>query len=293
MYTDLLGHKLLSKSEEQMLLNKAQNGCEQSRERLILLNMRLVNWVCEKHATETVSAEDLIGDGVQGLMRAIEKMDMTRAGRLSTYATYWIHAFVGRSPLLQSTLRLPDYQVIALGKVRRAMAALYQQGNAEPSHEEIAAQIDDETLTPLAVSELLRLMETTLSVVSLDAPVHGENDEDALSFEEILGTDGSQEEQLINEMDLEFFLSKLPPHEAFVLTRSYGIPRKMKNYEIAEKIGCHPNDVPGFRRRALAKCQRLATYLKSHPLLIGTENWASIMADPVEAPQIEMIFTFD
>lgn len=94
----------------------------------------------------------------------------------------------------------------------------------------------------------------------------------------------------LNEMDLDFFLSKLQPHEEFVLSRSYGIPREMTNIEIAEAIGCHRNEVTGIRNRALRKCQRIATHLKSGDFLTKGENWAAIMADPVEAPQMELLF---
>ena len=137
-YDKLLEHDILSVYEERYLIGQAQNGCEQSRERLILLNMRLVHSICLKYATETVSAQDLMGDGVPGLIRAIDKMDLTLGTRLSTYATFWIHATVGRSPLLQTTIRLPVYKVEALNKVRKAIAELERQGNTAPSNEDIA-----------------------------------------------------------------------------------------------------------------------------------------------------------
>ncbi|MDE0686648.1 MAG: hypothetical protein OXI61_00635 [Candidatus Poribacteria bacterium] len=64
-------------------------------------------------------------------------------------------------------------------------------------------------------------------------------------------------------------------------------------YEIAEAIGCPQNKVGGIRERALAKCQRIAKYLKSRPLIVENEPWAYIMADPIETPQMEFLFDDD
>lgn len=299
-YDQLLNHELLSASEERHLIGKAHNGCKQSRDRLTLLNMRLVNSICLKYATETVTAGDLIGDGLLGLMRAIDRMDLTFGTRLSTYATYWIDQAVKRSSLLETTIRLPGRKALLLRKIRKAMAELAQQGNHEPSNEEIANLIDD--TTPQEVAEMRLLMATTLDVFSFDAAIPGDNADDDFSFANILGYEDRTYEDLINEIDVDFFLSKLLPYEAFVLARSYGVQRKikgypfygtqgeMKNYEIAEAIGCHPNKVTGIRKRALAKCQRIAEYLKSRLLIVGNEPWAYIMADPIEAPQMEFLF---
>ena len=286
-YDKLLKHELLSASEERHLIGKAHNGCEQSRERLILLNQRLVNSICLKYATETVTDNDLRGDGTLGLMKAIDKMDLTLGTRLSTYATYWIHQAVRRSSLLETTIRLPEYKAVFLRKIQKVMTELAQQGNLEPSNEEIADLIDD--TTPQEVAEMRLLKATTLDALSFDAAVPGDNADDDFSFADILGYEDRAYEDIINEIDLDFFLSKLQPHEAFVLTRSYGVRRKMKVYEIAEAVGCYRHQVPGIRKRALAKCQRIAEYLKSRPLITGNENWAYIMADPIEAPQMEFL----
>lgn len=295
-----MNHELLSASEERHLIGKAHNGCEQSRDRLTLSNLRLVNSICSKYATETVPARDLIGDGLLGLMRAIDGMDLTFGTRLSTYATYWIDQAVKRSSLLETSIRLPEYKALLMRKIQKTMAELAQQGNREPSNEEIANLIDD--TTPQEVAEMQLLMATTLDVFSFDAAIPGNNADDDFSFADILGYEDRTYEDLINEIDVDFFLSKLQPHEAFALARSYGVRRKikgypfygtqgeMKNYEIAEAIRCSPNKVTGIRKRALAKCQRIAEYLKSRLLIVGNEPWAYIMADPIEAPQMEFLF---
>ena len=234
-YKDLLNHKLLSLSEEQYLISEAQIGCSQSRERLILFNMRLVHWVCSQYATETVSAQELIGDGVQGLMRAVDQFDLTLGTRLSTYATLAIHHAVGRSSLLDTTIRLPEHVAKSIKLVRKALADLACEGNSNPINEEIAAIIDN--IKSEEVAKLRLLMDTTLNVVSLDVPIQEDDGGKKLPLFDVAEYEKSVYEQLLDDVDLDFFLNKLQDYETFVLTRSYGIPRKMTNIEIAEAIG--------------------------------------------------------
>lgn len=291
IYQKLLNHQLLSPSEEQHLIGMAHQGCMQSRERLILLNMRLVHSVCRKYETEYVSAENLIGDGVEGLIKAIDGFDPTLGTRLSTYATFSIHTTVGRSPLLQATIRLPNDITIAVKQVRKVIADLTRDGNHTPTNEEIAEKINK--LDAQGVAKIRLIIDTIINATSLDAPVRG-NDGDnrrVIDFLEYKDPNVFDESININEIDLEFFLSKLQREEAFALTRSYGIPCKMTQIEIAEALHTRRYKIPVIRDRALKKCQRIAKYLKSEYILTGCENWAAIMTDPEEDDlQMEFIF---
>ena len=281
-YNELLTHELLSASEERHLLTMVHNGCQQSRERLILLNMRLVGWICSKYETETVSAEDLIGDGVEGLIEAIDGFDLKLGTRLSTYATIGIHTAVGRSPVLQATIQHPENINQPLKRIKKVMADLASEGNLTPSNEEIAENLGN--VPPQVVAHIRLLMDTTLGVVSMDAPIQDEDGNKAY-VTHLIQYDDAAFQKFEDEMELDFFLSKLPEHEAFVLTRSYGIPIDMTNIEIAKAIKKHPNNITGIQERTLRKCQRIAKYLKSEPILTGSENWEAIMMDPKLMPE--------
>ena len=286
-YNKLLTHELLSRSEERHLIEMAHQGCQQSRERLILLNMRLVGWICSKYQTETVSAEDLIGDGVDGLIEAIDGFNLTLGTRLSTFATIGIHTAVGRSPLLQATIQHPENILQPMRQMKKVMADLASEGNHSPSNEDVAEKMGK--LKPQEVAHIRLLAETTLNVASIHAPIQGDdgNNQYVVDFVQY---DDPAFEQIALEADLEFFLSKLPQHEMFVLMRSYGIPREMTNIEIAEALGTHRNKITKIRERALQKCQRIAEFIKSGRTMTESENWESIMVDPEDNPQMEFIF---
>ena len=139
-YTQLLNHDLLSRSEERQLIVEAQSGDEMSRERLILANLRLVNQIALGYARpdEGVSAEDLIADGVQGLMRAIELFDVESGYKLSTYAYLAIHQAVRRSELLNEVIRLPEHVRQSARQIRNAERVLRASGTPAPTFQEIA-----------------------------------------------------------------------------------------------------------------------------------------------------------
>ena len=100
----------LSQVEEQHLIELSQKGDERALNRLIRLNTGLVHKIVNKFPMKNAncSYEDLYQEGILGLMHAINKFDLSRNLRLSTYSYYWISARV-RAYYHQNyrTVRLP------------------------------------------------------------------------------------------------------------------------------------------------------------------------------------------
>lgn len=258
-YTQLLNHDLLSRSEERQLIREAQSGNEHSRERLILANLRLVNQIALGYARpdEGVSAEDLIADGVQGLMRAIETFDVERGSKLSTYAYLAIHQSVRRSELLNEVIRLPEHVRERQWKIQNARKVLAASGTPAPTFQEIA---DISGVSLQHVERHALLDETVIGVASLDQPV-GEDEEMMLA--DILPTQDTDLERSDIQMDLEWFVSLLPETERFILTRSYGIPVWVSTDEMARLFGRSRQWVYETRRGTLLALQRLDSALKA------------------------------
>jgi RNA polymerase primary sigma factor len=86
----------LSREEERDLALRARGGETAARDKLIRHNLALVLAVVRSQRRGAVRIEDLVQEGNLGLMRAVEKFDPRAGTRFSTYAVWWIRAYVGR-----------------------------------------------------------------------------------------------------------------------------------------------------------------------------------------------------
>src|SRR5688572_27505455 len=101
---------LLTVQEEIDLTHRIRGGCERSRERMIEANLRLVVSIARHYNCRGMTFEDVVQEGILGLMSAINKFDPSKGFRFSTYATYWIRQAIVRSIEKQSRMiRLPTY----------------------------------------------------------------------------------------------------------------------------------------------------------------------------------------
>ena len=277
IYAKSLQHELLSEYEEQALLYQAQTGDENARDRLIMLNLRLVYSIAQKYANSEllVSADDLMGDGVIGLTRAISGFDLSFGNRLSTYATLAIHHAIARSSFLHGTIRLPDHVRDAVRAINRAKATLQKEG--QPFSVEAISELSE--IEPERVDKLVHLQDDVMYVMSLDEKVSTE--EDALSVIDTVADERLEKvyHEVEIDVDLDYFLSQLEPRERFIVERSYGIPIEMNNREIAKAVGMHYNDITGERRRIMGMLKALGRALRGS---------VSEQKEAIENPQLVM-----
>jgi len=114
----------LSNAETEEMQAKAREGAA-ARRMLIQANGRLVISIANKYTGHGLSLAELSQEGVLGLIRAIDKFDISKGVRLSTYASYWIRQSVSRAVAVQTrVIRLPVHKVDHLGKIRRIMGQL-------------------------------------------------------------------------------------------------------------------------------------------------------------------------
>ncbi|MGH7204060.1 MAG: sigma-70 family RNA polymerase sigma factor, partial [Candidatus Levyibacteriota bacterium] len=109
MYLKEIGRiPLLTFDEEIELAKRVENGEDRAKQKLINSNLRLVVSIAKKYIGRGLSLLDLIQEGNQGLIRAVEKYDWRRGFKFSTYATWWIRQSVTRAIADQArTIRIP------------------------------------------------------------------------------------------------------------------------------------------------------------------------------------------
>ncbi len=134
--------KLLTVQEEIELAAKIKKGNKQAREHMIKANLRLVVKIARDYDGLGLPLLDLISEGNIGLMKAVERFDPKKGGKLSTYGSWWIKQSIKRALANQSkTIRLPVHLVDKISKMRRMTLKLQEVFGREPTDEELAAEL--------------------------------------------------------------------------------------------------------------------------------------------------------
>lgn len=221
LYLGEIGYSpLLTAEEEVYFARRALRGCEASRKRMIVSNLRLVVKIARRYNNRGLALLDLIEEGNLGLIRAVEKFDPERGFRFSTYATWWIRQTIERAIMNQTrTIRLPIHVVKELNVYLRAARELSQKLDHEPTAEEIAVALDKPVED---VSRMLRLNER---ITSVDTPIGGENDKallDILADEKEYGPEDNLQDSDI-KTNIVKWLEDLNPKQREVLARRFGL----------------------------------------------------------------------
>src|SRR5881409_2376935 len=133
---------LLTSEQEIDLAAKIKKGDREARALMIRSNLRLVVKIAHDYANLGLPLLDLISEGNIGLMKAVERFDPAKGGKLSTYAAWWIKQSIKRALANQSkTIRLPVHVVDKLFHMRQAAVKLQEVLGREPTDEELGDEL--------------------------------------------------------------------------------------------------------------------------------------------------------
>ena len=211
---------LLTKEEEVELAERIKKGDKAARDHMISANLRLVVKIAHDYNNFGLPLLDLISEGNIGLVKAVERFDPSKGGKLSTYAAWWIKQSIKRALANQSkTIRLPVHLVDRIAKMRKITAKLADELDREPTDEEIAYAMD------LPVNKVAHLKTVSVRPSSLDAPVGEEGD---TTFGELVGdeTEATPFENLQEKSmssDIKKVISQLEDREAEIIRLRFGL----------------------------------------------------------------------
>jgi RNA polymerase primary sigma factor len=186
---------------------------------MINSNLRLVVSQARRYQGHGLPMEDLVQEGMLGLIRAVEKFDWRRGFKFSTYGTLWIRQAIQRG--LQNhgrTIRVPVHIAQRQVKVRKIEGELNTKLGREPTDEEIAA------VAELPVDEVAELRELSRGLASLDQPV-SEDGETALG--DLLASERPEPIEEVatadREQRLNAVVEQLPEEERNVIQLRFGL----------------------------------------------------------------------
>ncbi|HZU61882.1 MAG TPA: RNA polymerase sigma factor RpoD/SigA, partial [Solirubrobacteraceae bacterium] len=185
-------YPLLTAAEEVDLAQRIERGDLEAKERMINSNLRLVVAQARRYQGHGLSMEDLVQEGMLGLIRAVEKFDWRRGFKFSTYGTLWIRQAIQRG--LQNhgrTIRLPVHVAQQQVKLRKLESELSGRLSREPTDEELAE------VAEMPLDQVIELRELNRSLTSLDQPV---GDEDT-AFGDLLPSDRPGPHEEVAEAD--------------------------------------------------------------------------------------------
>ena len=135
-------YPLLTIEEEVKLARRIKRGDKEARATMVRSNLRLVVKIARDYSNFGLPLLDLISEGNIGLMKAVERFDPKKGGKLSTYAAWWIKQSIKRALANQSkTIRLPVHLVDKIAKLRRVSTQMTEELGREPTDEELAEEV--------------------------------------------------------------------------------------------------------------------------------------------------------
>jgi RNA polymerase primary sigma factor len=143
-----------------------------AREHLIKANTRLVVSIAKRYIGRGVPFLDLIQEGNLGLMKAVEKYEVERGFRFSTYATWWIRQTITRSIADQGrTIRVPVHMVDRIRQLYRTTHEMEQKLGRSPTTDELAEQLD------VPASKVDWMMRVSWLPLSLESPINDDEED--------------------------------------------------------------------------------------------------------------------
>lgn len=172
MYLKEIGRVPLLTFEQEISLAKRSEKKDLAAKRILIeSNLRLVVSIAKKYVGRGMTLLDLIQEGNQGLIRAVEKYDWRRGYKFSTYATWWIRQAITRAIADQArTIRIPVHMVETINRFLRTSRKLMQELGREPTPEEVAGVMG---IDQAKAREIIKISQEP---TSLEAPVGDEED---------------------------------------------------------------------------------------------------------------------
>ncbi|MFY0542987.1 RNA polymerase sporulation sigma factor SigF [Brevibacillus sp. H7] len=230
----------LTNDQVKELIAKSQNGDAAARELLVNSNIRLVWSVVQRFINRGYEADDLFQIGCIGLLKAVDKFDLTYDVKFSTYAVPMIIGEIQRFLRDDGTVKVSRSLKETANKVRRAKDELYKRYGRSPTIAEVAEAVG---ITP---EEVVFAQEASRAPSSIHETVF-ENDGDPITLIDQIADDGVN--KWFEKIALKDAISRLTEREQLIVYLRYY--KDQTQSEVAERLGISQVQVSRLEKRIL------------------------------------------
>lgn len=259
----------ISSEEEYDLALKVREGCEASKEKLVLSNLRFVISVAKAYQRNNsiISLEDLINEGNFGMIEAAEKFDPSMGFKFISFAVWHIRRRIRESISKNSRqIKLPENQIQTSAKIGKIQTSYVQQHDRFPT----IYEIQEELLkldTPVKATEytIRRIIGEETKTVSLEAPVSEDSDYSPINYissiDNMKNIDSSDSNIILNEL-----FKPLNGMEIQIISMKLGLPpysESHSNKQIADHLGLSAQET--IRKKIQRSFRKIKT---ANPVLL-------------------------
>jgi RNA polymerase sporulation-specific sigma factor len=245
---------LLSDEEMTKLLMQVKEGDGIARERLINCNLKLVFNLVQRFENRGYELEDLFQIGTIGLMKAIDKFDLTYNVKFSTYAVPMIIGEIRRFLRDDNPVKVSRSLKETAYKVHKTKEQLINELGREPTILEIATKMES------SVADLVAAMEAVQNPTSIHETLY-QDDGDPIFVLDQLTKEVDQDPIWLENIALREVISKLTTKEQEVIMLRFFHDKTQM--EVAEIIGLSQVQVSRIERQALKNIRHLMNFQKS------------------------------
>lgn len=227
------------------LIESAHNGDKAARDKLVSDNLGLVHTVIRRFENRGHDREELFQIGCIGLMKAIDKFDLTLGLAFSTYAVPMIMGEIRRFLRDDGMVKVSRSLKENGYRIRKAKDLLGTELGREPSLMEISA------LTELSMEDIVLSLEANAEVESIYRPVYQSDGEELLLIDQLNSAKGgrAEQEELLNEILIQQLLDSLGDKERKLIQYRYF--ENLTQTEVAKRLEMNQVQVSRLEKKIL------------------------------------------
>lgn len=233
-FKEINNYPVLTVDEERELAERYLiDGDEVAKDKLIKSNLKFVISIAKLYQGKGLVLGDLINEGNIGLIKAIEKYDLSKNIKVISYAVWWIRQSINQALIEKSSnIRIPVNKRDSINRIKRIERDLESKLGRKPTENEIIEHVDSINVKcskkELKVSDIRNINGSKFTEVSIDSPTNSEESEFTLLDVIPAETIGTQSNIEKFESELNELMSVLTKQEKNIIKMIFGVMVKEK-----------------------------------------------------------------